>query len=108
MFKKIPYEKNDKKELTDAEIEAFKKEFDGVYLIEVEDKKCYLHTPTRVMLDAANAASAKARSKFSEIIIKSTWLAGDKEILTDDAYFLAAASTLDDIIEYKDASLKKL
>jgi len=107
-MKKVNFDQNTKKELSTAEIEAFKGQYGGVYLIEVEDKKCYLHTPTRVILDAASAASGKANSKFNEVILKGCWLAGDKEIVNDDAYFLAASTKLDDIIEFKEASLKKL
>ncbi len=107
-MKKIPFDQNTKTELSKAEIEAFKAQYGGVYLIEVEDKKCYLHTPTRVILDAASAASGKASSKFNEVILKSCWLAGDKDIVNDDTYFLSASTKLDEIIEFKEASLKKL
>lgn len=107
-MKKIPFEQNNKQELSPAEIESFKKEYGSIFLIEVEDKKCYLHQPSRVILDAASAASVKANSKFNEVIMRSCWLAGDKEILEKDEYFLAASTKLSDVIEFKEATLKKL
>ncbi len=107
-MKKISFDQNNKTDLTKAEIDAFKTQYGSVFLIEVEDKKCFLHTPTRIILDAASAASGKASSKFNEVILKGCWLAGDKEIVNDDAYFLSASTKLDDIIEFKEASLKKL
>lgn len=107
-MKKVPFEQNNLKELSKEQITAFKKEYGSVFLIEVEDKKCYLHQPSRVILDAASAASVKANSKFNEVIMRSCWLAGDKEILEKDEYFLAASTELSDIIEFKEATLKKL
>lgn len=107
-MKKIVFENNDKTSLTKEEIEGFKKEYGGVFLITVEDKKCYLHTPTRVILDAAHAASAKRSSKYNEVVIRSCWLAGDKIILDDDEYFLSASTHLDEMITFKEAGIKKL
>ena len=46
-FKKIPFEQNDKIELTDAEIAAAKRTYGDIYLIEVDGKKIYMHRPTR-------------------------------------------------------------
>ena len=67
-----------------------------------------MHPPTRQILDAAMASSTKRNSKFNETLLKNCWLAGDKEIVEDDAYFLAASTQLDEMIEFKEASLKKL
>ena len=107
-MKKIPYDQNQKTELTQKEIDAFKTQYGGVYLIEVDDKKCYLHSPTRQILDAAAVAGKKAESKFNEVIIRGCWLAGNKELLEDDAYFLSVSTQLSEIIEIKEAVIKKL
>jgi hypothetical protein len=105
---KIPFDQNTKDDLTEKEITEFKKQYKAVYLIEVENKKCYLHPPGRTVLDSASASSKKAESKFNEVIMKSCWLAGDKEIVTDDEYFLSASAQLGDLLVFKKASLKKL
>lgn len=107
-MKKIPFEQNKQADLTAQQIDAFKKEYGEVYLIEVEDKKCFLHQPTRQILDAASMASKKADSKFNEIILKGCWLAGDKELVNDDVYFFSASSQLSEVITFKEATLKKL
>ena len=107
-MKKKPFDQNTDTNLTQEQIDAFKKEYGAVFLIEVEDKKCFLHQPSRVILDAASAASAKANSKFNEVIMRSCWLAGDKEMINDDEYFLAASTQLSEVIEFKEATLKKL
>jgi hypothetical protein len=105
---KIPFDQNTKTELNEQEIAELKKQYKAVFLIEVEDKKCYLHAPDRKVLDAAASSSKKAESKFNEVILKGCWLAGDKEIVNDDDYFLSASSQLGELIQFKEASLKKL
>jgi len=107
-MKKVPFDNNTLTDLNQEQIDGFKKEYETIFLIEVEDKKCFLHPPTRHVLDAAQAASKKAESKFNEVILKSCWLAGDKEIVNDDNYFLAASTQLTKTIEFKEATLKKL
>jgi len=107
-MKKVNYDQNTLLELTEEQIEAFKKQYNGVYLIESEGKKCYLHSPTRQTLDAASAGSKKADSKFNEILMKGCWLAGDKEMVEDDEYFFAAGKQLSELINTKEAALKKL
>lgn len=105
---KPKFEQNDKKTLTAEEIKKYKQEFGEIYKIQVEDKACFIHKPTRMILDAADAGSKKAQSRFNEILLKGCWLAGDKEIIDDDEYFLGASTQLDEVIRYKEASLKKL
>lgn len=107
-MKKTPFEQNELIDLSEEQIEAYKKEYGDVFLLSVEDKKCYLHKPTRQILDAANAMSAKRNSAFNEVLMKNCWIAGNKEIITDDDYFFGASAQLDQIIEFKNAELKKL
>ncbi|MDP2723205.1 MAG: hypothetical protein Q8O72_10640 [Bacteroidales bacterium] len=107
-MKKVPYDQNTLTDLTVELIEEFKKQYKGVFQITVEDKKCFLHTPDRHILDAASAGSKKADSKFNEILMKGSWLAGDKELVEDDDYFFAAGKQLTELINTKEAQLKKL
>lgn len=107
-MKKLPFEQNDLKDLTKEQIEGYKKEYQDIYLVTVEDKKCYLHKPTRQTLDLALSSREKKRSLYGETILKNCWIAGNKEILEEDEYFYAATSQLDDLITFKDAELKKL
>lgn len=108
MFKKIPYDQNTLTELTDEQIEAVKKEFGDLFLITVEDKKCYLHKPSRAVLDLAVQSAAKRSSMFDETIMRNCWLAGNKEILEVDEYFYAASKQIDEVIKFKTSELKKL
>ena len=108
MFKKIPYDQNNLTELTDEQIAEAKKEFGQVFLLQVDDKKCYLHKPTRMVIDLAVQSSAKRSSMFDETILRNCWLAGDKEIVDNDEYFFAVSKQLDEVIKFKNAELKKL
>ena len=108
MFKKIPFEQNSLTELTTEQVEAAKKEFGAVYLLAVDDVKCFIHKPTRQVIDLAVASAAKRSSMFDETILRNCWLAGNKEILEDDDYFFAVGRQLDEVIKFKTAELKKL
>lgn len=90
-FKKIPFEQNDKIELTDAEIAAAKRTYGDIYLIEVDGKKIYMHRPTRQIFDLAQSSAMKRPSLFEETIMTNCWLAGNKEILDDVELFYGAA-----------------
>lgn len=107
-YKKVPYEHNTLTELTEEQIALAKKEFGHVYFLQVEDKKCYIHKPTRMVIDLAVQSSAKRSSMFDETILKNCWLAGDKEIVDEDEYFYAVSKQLDEVIKFKTAELKKL
>lgn len=107
-MKKTPFDSNTLTDLSEDQIEEFKKEYGEVYLIEVEDKKAFIHKPTRQLLDLAMTSSSKKNSLFNETILKNCWLAGDKDIVFDDNYFMGAGSVLDEVIQFKTAEIKKL
>ncbi len=107
-FIKTKFEDNNLKELTTEQIQLAKETFGKVYLVVVEDKKCYLHKPDRLTLDNADAQGKKRSSMFNEVLMKSTWLAGDKEIITNDDYFFGASRQLDEIITFKEGEIKEL
>lgn len=107
-MKKIPYEQNNLTDLTEEQIEDFKKQYGEVYTIGDDEVKCFIHRPTRQIMDAASAVSANTGkdSKFNETILKNCWLAGDKRMLEQDDYFYGAAKLLNKITIAKDLELK--
>jgi hypothetical protein len=107
-MKKTPFDQNTLTDLTEEQISEFKKEYGNVYEIIVEDKKAFIHKPTRQILDLAMTSSSKKSSLFNETILKNCWLAGDKDIVFDDEYFMGAGAILDEVITFKTAELKKL
>lgn len=93
---------------TKEQIAAWKKQYGGVFLIEVGDKAAYLRKPNRKDLGHASTVGKKDPMKFNESILNNCWLSGDSEIKTDDNLFLGACNVLDDIIEFAQAGIKKL
>ena len=94
--------------ITKEQIEEWKKQYNDIYVLNIEDKKAYLRTPDRQTLSCASTLSTKDPLKFNEVVLNNCWLGGDEEIKTDDALFLAASSKLPDLIQIKEATLEKL
>ena len=46
--------------------------------------------------------------KFNETLLNNLWIEGDAEIKTNDDYFLAVSSQLGELLQIKEATLKKL
>lgn len=93
--------------ITQSQIDSWKKTHGEVFLVEVEDKVCYLKRPSRQALGAATVLSGGDSIKYNEVILNNCWLGGDEEIKSDDAYFLGVSQTLAELIEVKKATLKK-
>lgn len=95
-------------EFTEAKIKEFKKKHPGkeLYEITVGDKSCILRSPTRQ--DLSYATVVKDPIKLNEVLINQLWVAGDEEMRTDDSLFLALSNKLAEVLEVKEASLKKL
>lgn len=94
--------------VTDAQIEAWKKKHEQVYVYNVDGKVCYLSRPTRQTLAAATVLGGGDPYKYNETILTNCWLAGDEEIKTDDSLFLGICGHLSEIVEIKEGELKKL
>lgn len=101
------FEDNNIMRPTAEQLAEWEKKYKKVHHIVVEDKECWIKTPGRAVLDAAQIAAKKAPSKFDEIILKSCWLAGDKEIVYEDEYFYGAAEALSEVVTFKKGELKK-
>lgn len=85
----------------------------AIYEIEVEGKKCQLCKLDRATLEitlgmvmATNNTPQYIRA--GEIILRKCWVSGDKEILDDEDLLIAAAMKAYELIEIKEASLKKI
>ncbi|KAA6346438.1 hypothetical protein EZS27_006088 [termite gut metagenome] len=96
------------KEITQQQIDEWKAKWGSVYLVEIEEKKAYLRKPDRKALSAAAVVGKNDPIKYNEILLTNCWLGGDEVIKTDDSYFLGISGKLSEIIEIKEAELKKL
>lgn len=95
---------------TEAEIKAWKKAHDGLYQIEVDGKVIILREPKMKDLERAQAADPKRQKpyNFHRSIIENCKLYADPGLIEDDKNYLAVCSKLDEIVEVREADLKKL
>nr|DAN28570.1 MAG TPA: hypothetical protein [Caudoviricetes sp.] len=91
---------------TKEQIKEWRAKHGELFEITVEDKSCILHRPTRK--DLSYASAVKDPIKMSEVMLNALWVAGDEEIKEDDSLFLAAIQKMQDILEVKEAEIKKL
>jgi len=96
------------KEITQEQIDAWKKQHGDIYAIKVDGKTAYLKKPDRKTLSFASVAGQKDPMKFNEIILENCFIGGDEEIKKDDSLFLAASAKIVELIEVKEAELVKL
>lgn len=91
---------------TKEQIKEWRAKHGELFEITVEDKSCILHRPTRK--DLSYASAVKDPIKMSEVMLNALWVAGDEEIKEDDSLFLAAIQKMQEILEVKEAEIKKL
>ena len=91
---------------TKEQVKEWKAKHGELFEITVEDKICILHRPTRK--DLSYASAVKDPIKMSEVMLNALWVDGDEEIKEDDSLFLAAIQKMQDILEVKEAEIKKL
>ena len=114
------------KEVTPQIIEAWQKENSrGVFEINAdsdvllhEDKKTqkkvyvkkvgWVRKPTRVEIGAAMTMHPGNALGQKEELLRDCWLGGDIELLEDDDYYLGVLSTFGEIVEVRNAEIKKL
>lgn len=96
------------KKITKEQINEWKAKHGDVFALSVDGKTAYVHRPSRKTLSYASSVATKDPLKFNEILLNGCWLGGDEEIKTDDALFLSASAKLAELIEVKEAELKKL
>lgn len=95
---------------TKEQLKSWKEKYGEVFEISCDDKKAVLHKPSRKDLAFAMAGSNQAKDsvKFSELLLKQCWIAGDEEFKDDDNYFFSAVPVLGALSEIKEAEVKKL
>jgi hypothetical protein len=85
----------------------------AAYELEIEGYTCKLRKIDRQTLKVVYSKMLKATGEMNlidtgEIILNTCWLEGDKQIKEDDDLWLAACLKCVELIEQKEASLKKL
>ena len=87
-------------------LQDLKEKYGDIYEISVEDKRCYVRKPNRKDLSYISAMTNPLQ--MSETRLNTLWVGGDEEIRKEDDLFLPAAKTLGELIQVKEAQIKKL
>ncbi|MCY4418878.1 MAG: hypothetical protein OXB93_03415 [Cytophagales bacterium] len=88
-------------------IAVWKKQHGTVYEISVEGKKGFFKAPDRAILGYAMSNQAQDPLSYHEIIARNCWLGGDELLLSEDKLFLSLCTRLGELVEIKEAALKK-
>ena len=91
---------------TKQQIEEWKAKHGELFEITVEGKSCVLPRPTRQNLSYVSVLTDPV--KMTEVMLNQLWVAGDEEIKTRDDLFLAASQKMQEVLEVKEAEIKKL
>ena len=92
--------------VTKEQIKEWKAKYGDLFEVTVEGKTCILRKPNRK--DLSYASVVKDPIKMSETLLNRLWLGGDEEIKTDDELFMATVNVMDDVLEVREAEIKKL
>lgn len=97
-------------EITQVQIDDWKKKHGDVISYTVEGKVGYFRKPTRQELSYASVASSQMKDmvKYTETLMNSCWLGGDRDILDKDEYFIGAMTVIEALSEVKEGEVKKL
>lgn len=93
---------------SEKQIQEWKERYRDIYEITVDGRVCYLRKPNRRELSYASMAGKSDPMKFNETILQQCWLDGDEEIKTEDELFLGVSAQVAQLVEVKEAELKKL
>ncbi len=94
--------------VTKEQIKEWKDKHGEIWELAVADKVAYVRTPTRKEVSASSTMALTDPIKSNEFLLKTCWLGGDNEIKEVDSYFFGAVSQLEQIVEIKEATIKKL
>ncbi len=94
--------------VTKQQIEEWKKQHGKVWELTVGDKIAYVRSPSRKEISASGTIAQSDPLQSNEFLLNACWLGGDNDILEDDSYFLGAVAQLEEIVDIKKGSIKKL
>lgn len=92
--------------MDEKHIQELKAKHGTIYEITVEGRSCIVRKPNRK--DLSYIAVVTNPVQMTETLLNQLWVEGDEEIRNDDELFFAAAKKLSDLIQVKEAEIKKL
>jgi len=100
--------KKTKSGITPEQIEAWKKKYGNVFVVEADGKKGYIRAPKRAEVGMATAYQATSPFKATEFILQNCWLGGDEVLMNEDRYFYGLNAQIAEIIDVAEVQVKKL
>lgn len=94
--------------MNESQIQDWKNKHGEIFELEVATKKAWLKKPDRKIIAMAQSLGGDSQVSIGELVLEACWLGGDEEIKTNDDLFLSALPTLNQLIEIKQAVLKKI
>ncbi|MCO5229610.1 MAG: hypothetical protein M9958_00500 [Chitinophagales bacterium] len=91
-----------------SQIQEWKTKHGEIFELEVDGKKAWLKKPDRKLIAMAQSLGGESQVSIGEVLLDACWLGGDEEIKTNDDLFLSILPTLNQLIEIKQAVLKKI
>ncbi|KGO89736.1 hypothetical protein [Flavobacterium suncheonense] len=95
-------------EVTQEQIDAWKRQHGNVMKITVDDKVGYFKTLSRKGYSYASQIGAKDPMQFNEAVLKDCFIGGDEEIITKDSYFMTISTHVTEMLGIMSSSLEKL
>lgn len=92
--------------MDELKLQELKKAHGDVYKLCVDGLKCYVRKPNRQ--DLSYISVVKNPIQQCTMLLNLLWIEGDERIKDDDTLFLSVAPKLSDLLELKEAELKKL
>lgn len=89
-------------------IEAWKKQYGGMHYLALEGKRAFLRRPDRKIVAMVRSLGEGEEVATMELLLDACWLEGDEEIKTDDNLFLSVMPELQQILDLKAVTLKKI
>jgi len=97
------------KEEVNARLQVLEKEHGkGVSAIIVDDKVAYFKKPKRAQLSYALTLMTTDMLAAYESVLNSTFIEGDRDIIDEDDYFIAAGPQVNHMLGSRSAELVKL
>lgn len=98
----------DSKNATPEVLAAWQKEYpSGVFELATGELKAWIRKPTRNEMRELTAKKTDPIT-YSEIALDMLWLGGDAAIKTDDEAFYSVSGVIQNVLDIKEAELKKL
>ncbi|WP_212006498.1 hypothetical protein [Chitinophaga sp. HK235] len=95
-------------QVSQEQIDAWKKEHGKVFAYKIEGRIGYLRTVSRDVYSLAATKVSSSPAKFNETVINGIWLGGDEAIRKEDRYYFGLSDFVEELMNKKKGELGEL